>query len=116
MTTHFPDYRQSDKGHLVLYHLFITYIFIIYVYLQKRKKKYKAKNKQTKKKKLPKILKKNQKQSNKNLTKQITKQNRKGNILQFGSRHDTCTVYVSRSVNGIDTFDRNRLINRCCVA
>jgi hypothetical protein len=25
-------------------------------------------------------------------------------------------VYVSRSVNGIDTFDRNRLINRCCVA
>jgi hypothetical protein len=30
MTTHFPDYRQSVKGHLVLYHLFITYIFIIY--------------------------------------------------------------------------------------
>ena len=92
-----------------------TSIVYICVFVEE-KKKIQSKKQTNQKEKLPKILKKKQKQSNKNLTKQITKQNRKGNILQFGSRHDTCTVYVSRSVNGIDTFDRNRLINRCCVA
>ena len=50
------------------------------------------KNPKSKKKKNPtKNIKNKTKAKQQKINKNLTKQNRKGNVLQFGSRHDTCT-------------------------